>query len=271
MIPVRIDPFATSPAPAWRFLHALNPLSKIGAVLPAMVALVFVRDVVTPLVFLALAAATLLVGARMTRALAVVLFLGLPLGVLVLGIGFALWADPSQVSDSPIVWQLGGWQLHSAALTAGLATALRLAAILALTLLSGLTTTGPELVRSGVQHLRIPYRIGYTALAAYRFVPRFGHELAIIRAAHRVRGHHGGSGPFARIARAWGYAIPLLASGIRHAERVALAMDARAFGAYSTRTERHLIPWRARDVAFLLGFPAFSAVILIALFPWQPA
>ena len=46
-----------------------------------------------------------------------------------------------------------------------------------------------------------------------------------------------------------GTAIPLLASAIRHAERVALAMDARAFGAHPTRTERTLSRWRARDTA----------------------
>jgi hypothetical protein len=36
--------------------------------------------------------------------------------------------------------------------------------------------------------------------------------------------------------------VPLLAGAIRHAERVALAMDARAFGAHPDRTERHLVP-----------------------------
>ena len=96
-----------------------------------------------------------------------------------------------------------------------------------------------------VQQLRVPYRIGYTALAAFRFVPRFGHELEVIRQAHRVRGAHGGRGPFSAMARWAGYIVPLLAGAIRHAERVALAMDARAFGAYPDRTERHLVPWRA--------------------------
>jgi energy-coupling factor transporter transmembrane protein EcfT len=57
-------------------------------------------------------------------------------------------------------------------------------------------------------------------------VPRFGHELDVIRQAHRVRGAHGGRGPFAAVARWWGYIVPLLAGAIRHAERVALAMDA---------------------------------------------
>ena len=117
-------------------------------------------------------------------------------------------------------------------------------------------------MRSTVQQLRVPYRIGYTALAAFRFVPRFGHELEVIRQAHRVRGAHGGRGPFAAIARWSGYIVPLLAGAIRHAERVALAMDARAFGAYPDRTERHIVPFRVSDVVFIVLFVAASAAIL---------
>ena len=103
-----------------------------------------------------------------------------------------------------------------------------------------------------MQNLRVPYRIGYTALAALRFVPRFRHELEVIRAAHRVRGTDGGRRSRSpRCAARSGIAIPLLASAIRHAERVALAMDARAFGAHPTRTERAVSRWRARDTVFV--------------------
>jgi energy-coupling factor transport system permease protein len=144
----------------------------------------------------------------------------------------------------------------------GLATALRIVAILLLSLIAGVTSTGPDLVRAMVQNLRVPYRIGYTALAALRFVPRFGHELEIIRAAHRVRGTDAGRGPVASVRRLIGYAVPLLASAIRHAERVALAMDARAFGAHPTRTERHLTPWRLRDTVFVVAFLLASAIIM---------
>jgi energy-coupling factor transport system permease protein len=71
-------------------------------------------------------------------------------------------------------------------------------------------------------------------------VPRFGHELDVIRQAHRVRGSHGGAG-FAAIAA--GGAISCRFSRARSAtpERVALSMDARAFGAHPDRTERHLV------------------------------
>ena len=266
------DPYAEpAPASAVRFLPALNPLAKLAGPAPAMVMLVFVRDLATPLAFLALAYAVLLVGARTTVRLAVLLLVALPAAAVVIGLGFSLWVDPSGVDHSAVVLRIGDWRLYGGAVEIGLATGLRLVAIVALALIAGLTTTGPDLARALVQQLRMPYRIGYTALAAFRFVPRFRHELDVIRQAHRVRGANGGAGPFAAAVRWTGYVIPLLAGAIRHAERVALAMDARAFGAFPDRTERHEVPFRARDVVFVVAFLAVSAAILALFFPWQPA
>ncbi|MGL4256306.1 MAG: energy-coupling factor transporter transmembrane component T [Microbacterium sp.] len=263
-----LDPYAAPlPAGPVRFLYRLNPLAKLGAPLPAMLLLVFVRDAATPLTFLALSYAILLVGVRFTARLAALL-VALPIGAAVIGVGFSLWTDPSRVDQSVVVLQLGGWTLYGGALEIGMATGLRIAAIVALTLIAGLSTTGPDLVRATVQQLRVPYRIGYTALAAFRFVPRFGYELEVIRQAHRVRGAHGGRGPFAALARWFGYIVPLMAGAIRHAERVALAMDARAFGAHPDRTERHLVPFRARDVVFIVLLWAVSAAIFWFFFPW---
>lgn len=267
-----IDPYAMpAPASAWRFLNRLNPLSKVAAVLPAMLMLIFVRDLIAPICFIVLSYVLILIGARITPRTAVLLFVAVPIGVVAIGFGFSLWVDAAGVDDTAPFLQIGEWTLFTGAVQIGFATALRLAAILSLALIGGLTTTGPDLVRASIQQLHVPYRIGYTALAAYRFVPRFGYELSVIRAAHRVRGHHGGRGPFARLARGWGYIVPLLAGAIRHAERVALAMDARAFGAHPTRTERHLVPFRTRDTVFIVLFLAASGTILVAAFPWQPS
>jgi energy-coupling factor transport system permease protein len=265
-----IDPYAAqAPASPIHFLYGLNPLSKLAGPIPAMVVLIFVRDLATPLAFLALAYAVILIGARLTARLALVLFVVVPVAIAVIGLSFSLWVDAALVDATVPVLQVGEWALYSGALQLGYATALRLAAIAALALVGGVTTSGPDLVRASIQQLRVPYRIGYTAVAAFRFAPRFSHELEVIRAAHRVRGHHGGRGPFSRIVRAGGYVVPLLAGAIRHAERVALAMDARAFGAYPTRTERHLIPFRRRDVVFVVLLWVASAVLLWLWFPWQ--
>ncbi|MFT4214742.1 MAG: energy-coupling factor transporter transmembrane component T [Microbacterium sp.] len=260
------DPWAPAVSHG-RFLYGLNPLAKFAAPIPVMAVLIFVRDLTTPAVFLALAALLLGGGARITVRFALLVFVALPAGAVVIGLAMALWTDPALVDMTPAVVRIGGWTLYAGAIGIGLATGTRIAAIIALALIAGLTTTGPDLVRASVQQLRVPYRVGYTALAAFRFVPRFGHELDVIRQAHRVRGAHGssfgGRGPLAAVARWWGYIVPLLAGAIRHAERVALAMDARAFGAYPERTERHLVPWRRRDTVFVLLFWAISAVVFV--------
>ncbi|WP_230671666.1 energy-coupling factor transporter transmembrane component T family protein [Rathayibacter sp. Leaf248] len=248
-----------------RFLHGLNPLSKAVTPLPAMVALVVVRDAATPLAFLLVAIALLLVGARMSRRAVTAVLLGFPIAVAVLTVSFTGWVDPVRVDDSAVLLEVGGLQVRTGALQIGLATALRLASLSGLALLGGLTTTGPDLVRALVQQLHVPYRIGWTALAAYRFVPRFAHELAVIRAAHRVRGTVAGRGPVALLRRWLGYVVPLLASAIRHAERVALSMDSRAFGAHPTRTQRYPVPFRARDVVFVVVFWAGTAALLLTL------
>lgn len=270
MTSLAVDPYAEIAARG-RLLPGLNPLAKLAAPIPAMIVLVFVRDLVTPLALIALGYAVLLVGARLDLRRVLLIFVALPVAVAVLGFGMAVWTDASRVDQSVVVLAIGPWTLYGGAFLVGLATSLRLAALIALALIAGLTTTGPDLVRATVQQLRVPYRIGYTALAAFRFVPRFGHELDVIRQAHRVRGSHGGRGPFAALARWWGYIVPLLAGAIRHAERVALAMDSRAFGAHPDRTERHLVPWRARDTVFAVAFWIASLGILWALFPWTLA
>ncbi len=256
-----IDPYAPATA-SGPFLHRLNPLAKLAAPIPAMVALVFVRDLVTPAVFIGLALVLMLVGARPPRRWAAMLLLGLPAGVALVSVGMSVWVDAARVDTTASVVRVGEWTLFAGALEIGTATGLRLGAIAALAIVVGMTTPGVDLVRASVQHLRVPYRIGYTALAAFRFVPRFGHELDVIRQAHRVRGAHRGRGPFAALARWWGYIVPLLAGAIRHAERVALAMDARAFGAHPDRTERHLVPWRTRDTAFVAISWTVSALAL---------
>ncbi|MDR5698605.1 energy-coupling factor transporter transmembrane component T [Agromyces aerolatus] len=252
-----------------RFLNRLNPLATLAATLPVMIAVIFTRDLLVPAVLLVASLALILIGARLRARAAAALVLGTPLVVGLLALSFGAWVDPARVAAvspeaSVVLVELGDWRFTLGAFLVGLATALRVVAVVMLSLITGVSTTGPELVRAMVQNLRVPYRIGYTALAALRFVPRFGHELEVIRAAHRVRGVDHGRGPVAWFRRTVGLAIPLLASAIRHAERVALAMDARAFGAHPTRTERTISRWRTRDTVFV----GLCWVAAAALFWW---
>lgn len=263
-----IDPYAElqDQGPV-RFLRRLSPLAKLFGPLPVMIVLIFTRDVWAPFAFVVLGLVLLAIGTRLSIRTVLALALGLPAGVLVLSLSFGLWTDPDRASGTAVLFAVGTYSFTVGAWLIGLATAMRFAALLVLSLLSGLTTSAPDIIRSMVQQLRLPYRVGYTALAAFRFVPRFATELDTIRAAHRVRGVTGGRGPIAAVRRGLGYVVPLLAGAIRHAERVALAMDARAFGASPSRTERHVIRWRVRDTVFTIGFWIASIVILVALRP----
>lgn len=250
------------PEPGRGYLHGLNPLTKIAAVIPAMIVVILSRDIVTPLAVLVLALAVVLSGARLPGRTIAVLLVALPVAVVIGSIGFGAWTDPARVDRSVLLLRIGEYRLFLGSLVAGLTASLRLAALLVLALIAGLTTSGPDFVRSSVQYLRVPYRIGYTALAAFRFIPRFRHDLDLIRQAHRVRGAGGRRGPVAAIGRFAGAVIPLLAGAIRHAERVALAMDARAFGAHPERTERHVVPLRYRDGVFAVLFLCATAAIV---------
>jgi energy-coupling factor transport system permease protein len=230
-----------------------------------MVVVILSRDAPTPLAILVLALSVLFAGARLPARTVLALGLGIPVAVLIGTLGFGAWSNPAAVDRSVLLLQVGGYSFYWGSLLAGLAASLRLAALLALALLAGLTTDGADFVRSTVQYLRVPYRIGYTALAAYRFVPRFRRDIELIGQAHRVRGTGGRRGPRAAVKRLAASIVPLLAGAIRHADRVALAMDARAFGAHPTRTERHLVPLRPRDGIFTLLFWCLTAVVLIAV------
>lgn len=230
-----------------RSLRSYNPVVKTLAPVPAMIVVALSRDLWTPAVIGTIALLMLLIsGGLRGRVLAGVLA-GPPLLVAVLTVSFGVWTDPALVDHTTAVLEIGPLTFWSGALHVGFATALRVAAVMLLALIAGLTTDGPDLVRSMVAHLRVPYRVGYAGFAAMRFVPRFRRDLEIIRLAHRVRGVDGGRGPVATARRYGGYAVPLLAGAMRHGDRVSLAMEARGFGAHRTRTERRRIPLRSRD------------------------
>lgn len=249
--------------PRRRFLHRLNPLAKIVATVPAVIALVSFADVTRPVLLLTVALALILLGADLTRRRLLLVVLGFPAATLALSFSFGVMISGDQAAGGSPIFTFGAYTFTTMMWLAGLTTALRLTAIVALTLIAGLTMTGQEFVRSLVQQARLPYRIAYAALAAIRFIPRIRVELDTIRAAHRVRGVAAGQGPLAGLRRRLAYTVPLLAGSIRHAERVALAMETRAFGAYGHRTERSSMSFRKRDAAFVLLFWAITTAILL--------
>lgn len=228
---------------------------KLVLVIVLSVLLFVAIDPVTPLLFLA---ATLLAGLTLGR-VGVPSYLRVLTPLAIVGLGFvwtnALFArtvDPTAPS-----WSIGPARATLPGLLFGLAIGLRGLAIGALSVTFVLTTDPTDLVVGLVRHGRVPFRIAYPMLAAYRFVPFFREELDQIDLARRVRGQIARRGPFAGAARRSGEIIPLVASAVRRASRIAVAMDARGFAAARERTYLRPSPLTREDVA--MAFVAIAA------------
>jgi energy-coupling factor transport system permease protein len=233
------------------YLHRLNPLTKLVLTFPvaALVSLVF--EPVTPLV---IAVVATLVTWRLGHVpLPSILR---PLGYsLLLGFGM-FWTGAlyyaGQGADGPSVVP-GPVHLSEASLLYGLTMITRLLAIFATSSLFVLTTNPVDFVVALIHQARLPVRVGYAVFAAYRFMPLMHEELDNIRAAHHVRGATSDRSFLARVRQTIGYAIPLLVISVRRAERVALAMDSRGFGARPDRTYFRRTTLSRADLVFALG------------------
>ena len=137
----------------------------------------------------------------------------------------------------------------------GVSLALRVLAIATVGAVFALTTDSTKLVDSLVQQARVPERFAYGTLAAYQAIPRFAEDLATLRQARRIRGLSGGWHP--RLL------VSLLVLAIRHGDRKALAMDARAFGSVP-RSAYRVVVWGPYDVWIALAglFVAWAVLVI---------
>lgn len=263
----RLDRPAVAEARALRmpWLHRRHPLAKMAVPLAAIIALFFTRDPATPAACILIAQIAILSGTRMRLTARLAITAAPWVAAAVLSCTLGAWADPGAFSDTPVLLQAGAWALHEGAWREGLATGLRLVAITMLAWLASGTTAAGDLIRALVQHLRVPYRFGYAALAASGFVPRFRAELTSIERAHRARGLSGTSAA-ALLRRRTAALVPLMAGALLHAERVALSMDARGFGHARHRTERTPLRWNGWDTLLVLA----SASVAAAVFTLAP-
>ena len=231
-------------------LGRVSPVLKLAVAIGWFVALAFTTRVGPPL---AIAAAALVAGLVFGRvapdalARGLVLLWTVALSVAVFNALFAaVNADP-QVAE---VGRLGPLRLTEPGLAGGIGLGARVVAIAAVGVVFAQTTDSTRLVDSLVQQARAPERFAYGALAAYQAVPRFAEDLATLRQARRVRGLRGEWHP--RVL------VGLLVLAIRHADRLALAMDARGFGS-GPRTTYREVRWGPLDAIALV------AAVLVAI------
>jgi energy-coupling factor transport system permease protein len=253
-----VNPFAAYEADSW--LRRRNPVAKLAAHLLLALAVTVVFDPFTPLAFLTLTAvAGAALGGIRPRALAAALtpFWLLGGSLVVSNALFVRSADSS-------LWSWGPFTATSEGLRVGLSLAGRGLVVAALTVLLVMTTDPTALVRSLVQQARMPARIAYPLLAAYRFLPQLGEEWETIRLAQRLRGQGQDRGPSGWWRSRRRMLVPLLASAVRRADRVAVAMDSRGFSRSGPRTQYRDVPFAAADAGLVVAAALAGAGVLLA-------
>ena len=236
-----------------------DPVVKFAVVLVLSLLLVLVIDPITPLLFLAL---TLLAAAALGNVS--LASYGRAFAVLaVVGLGF-VWSNAilaSAPGETPPLAVWGPIRVSEAGLRFGMAIALRGLAIGAISLTFVLTTDPTRFAVSLARNARVPDRIAYPLLAAYRFLPFLTDEYAQIHLAQRVRGAADAS-TFGGLRRRLRELVPLFATAVRRATRVAVAMDARGFAGASSRTYLRETPIGGGDVVFALVAIAGALALL---------
>ena len=227
-------PVPTRPQPRRGLFTSLNPFTLFASVLPVMVMVFALRNHHLNLGIL-LTSSVLIVAARasLRRTMASVVA---PWAVTAL----MIWIFSSGVHHQETAARL--YDLGDA-VTGGTG----IGALIALVLVSGVSTDPEALIRTLTTTFHMPYRLGAAGTAAIAFITRFHGDFVLLRTARALRGVGGRWGMFAPVVRWIGSILPLMILAIQHAERVALSMDSRAFGAHRQRTEMTDEPWRARD------------------------
>jgi energy-coupling factor transport system permease protein len=232
-------------------LARLHPIAKIVAALILMLALFITVDLVTS----SIVVGALLIAAR---------YSGLP---------------PRSLAAraAPLLIGAASFGLFNAVLSqsavAGAAIALRIIGVSLAGMLAVATIDPTELADALVEHAHAPSRFVVGALAAFRLFPLFSREWDVLGLARRARGIEADRTYIDRIRAFPGRALGLLVAAIRRATRLALAMDARGFGAQPCRTLARPRALTLPDGALVAGalVLALGATSLsIALGTWRP-
>ena len=250
-------------------LARANPVAKLGAALVLLIALFGSLDGVTALIVLAGLAGALSVSGLSLRTLVGRAWL---VGLAAVSIGVvnvvfaAEQAGPTLVAIGPI-------RIGADTMVDGLGLASRLVAIALAGILATATSQPTELADALVQQLRVSPRFAIGALAALRLLPLLAAEWQTIAMARRARGVESGRSPLAALRLFTGQLLSLLVGAVRRGSRMALAMEARGFGAMPCRTVARVQRMTPGDWAWIGAAAALAAVAIgtsLALGTWRP-
>lgn len=235
-----------------------NPLAKLAAALVIALALITSIDRVSASIALAaVLVASMLAGLSLRRFFAVTwpILIAAPLS----GLTTLLYGIPA--GETYLQWGL--IHISDGSIELAIATALRVMAIGLPAVVMFVTIDPTDLADALGQLTRLPARFVIGALASLRLIELFRSDWQSLRRARRARGlgDRHGLGAFLRTA------FSMLVLSIRRATKLAVAMDARGFGAATTRTWARPSRFGRADWALVLG-AAIVAATAIGVAVW---
>ncbi|MFD1038232.1 energy-coupling factor transporter transmembrane component T family protein [Virgibacillus byunsanensis] len=246
------------------FLHHLNPSIKALTIVLLVLLLALIFDPITPLIFMICTIAVTFIGGKVEWKRYLLYFL--PFTVLAFGMLWTtiVFADAPE-NPNDIVTFLG-LDIPKESFLNGMALSLRVLSVASLSLLFIFTTNIVDFILSLIQQLKLPPKIAYGVLAGYRFLPMMKDELKIINSAHRIRGVNQARTLKEKVSQYKRFAIPLLASAIRKAERTAMAMESKGFTGNKQRTFYRSFNTSTSDWLFpLIMLVVFTSAVLLSV------
>lgn len=230
-------------------LGRTNPLVKLGIAIVWLLGLGLTVDVRPPAFLLLVAlVAGMTLGSLTPDALGrrIAPFALAAVGIAVTNLLFSTHNTDPLATE---LFRLGPLRVTAEGFAAAAGLGMRIGAIVGIGAVFTLTTDVTRLIDSLVQLGRVSPRFAYGALAAYQAVPKIVDDLTTLRAARRLRG-----------LREWHprLLVGVLVRAIRHADQLAIAMDARGFGS-GPRTTYRPVAWIPLDVVV----SAAAGVILV--------
>ncbi len=239
------------------FVGRVNPSVKLFLHLICMILIIFSRDPLTTLYLLAIPVLITLTIAKVS--LKTFLVRVSPFLIIFLS---TTWMLAAYGAGETVWWEWGWIRFTEEGLHNGLNIGLRMMVFVCYGFLFTATTDITQFILSLMQQCKLPPKLAYALLTGFRFLPMFKEEFAQIKAAHSVRGVVRMPGLRGKMQGFLRYTIPLLAQGIRKAERVAVALEARGFDGSRNRTFYHQVAIGRRDAIYLVVLLGANIAVL---------
>jgi energy-coupling factor transport system permease protein len=238
------------------FVHRLHTLTKAAFLLTIFAAALAVTHPL-PTLGIGLFVATWAGLGRCARVFATAC--PMLIGLFVVTAVIWTWAYPG--GGAPL--HLGPLEVPSRGALFGLAMGTRMVVYLGAGLVF-LATTRVEAFAAALERLGLPRTAGFVLTLAFRLVPIYVETALTVAQAQRARGYEMDRGPvWGRVRRRARLIVPIFLAGLRNADGMALALEARGFGRRVAGRGRGLSEERLgwRDALALTACAVLLAVV----------